>query len=78
MKRRKGQWNHVMSLIHRVENKYGSIRDTPETDPTWKEIAKLCTIGSNPHGLKGLKSKLRFCKKLSKDIQKLISEVTVI
>ena len=52
MKRRKGEWNHVMSLIHRVENKYGSIRDTPETDPTWKEIAKLCTIGSNPHGLK--------------------------
>lgn len=41
---RKEQWNHVMKLIHKCEDKYGSIKQTPADDETWLEIKSLCNV----------------------------------
>lgn len=36
------QWQEVMYLVHICEAKYGSISETPEKDPTFIKIKKLC------------------------------------
>lgn len=49
---RKKNWQHVITLIHRVEEKYGSIKATPVDDPDWKEISDMCSMHSEIRGEK--------------------------
>lgn len=49
---RKKKWQYIISLIHRVEIKYGSIKATPVDDPDWEEISDACSMHSEICGEK--------------------------
>ena len=43
------KWAQVMGLVKKVEDKYGSIKDTPISDPDFKKLKDLCAITHDNH-----------------------------
>lgn len=43
------KWTQVMDLVQKVEDKYGSIKDTPISDPDFKKLKDLCAITHGNH-----------------------------
>ena len=43
------KWAQVMNLVRKVEDKYGSIKDTPISDPDFKKLKDLCAITHGNH-----------------------------
>ncbi len=47
--RDKAQWEQIITLIHKVEDRYGSIHNTPRSDPDFKDLQELCGVTHANH-----------------------------